>query len=111
MTTFPNIAALRHEIAQHEHDANNVDAFNAFERRAAREHAAALRDELDDAIAQLRTPDVAAVLDAVRTTGKSAHPQRGERVSDLVYAVAITNNVNPVALQHDVEQYADALDA
>jgi hypothetical protein len=40
-----------------------------------------------------------------------AHPQRGERVSDLVYAVAITNDVNPVALQHDVEQYADALDA
>jgi hypothetical protein len=58
----------------------------------------------------LRTPDVAAVLDAVRTTGKSAHPQRGERVSTLVYAVAIARDVNPVALQRDVEQYADALD-
>jgi hypothetical protein len=103
MTNFPNIAALRHEIEQHEHDANNVDAYNAIERSAAREHAAALRDELSDAIAQLRTPDVAAVLDAVRATGKSA--------SELVFAIAVTRDVNPVALRRDVERYADALDA
>src|SRR4051812_37986998 len=59
----------------------------------------------------LRTPAVAAVLDAVRTTGKSAHPKRDELVSELVLAVAILHNLNPTELQRDVDAYADALDA
>jgi hypothetical protein len=59
----------------------------------------------------LRTAPVATVLDAVRETGKSAHPMPGQRVSDLVSLVAVDLNVNPVELQLAVERWADALDA
>lgn len=61
--------------------------------------------------AALRTADVAAVLDAVRVTGRSAHPTSTQSVSDLVFAVAISRNVNPYDLQRDVVAYADALDS
>jgi hypothetical protein len=59
----------------------------------------------------LRTPDVAAVLDAVRATGLSAFPAVGaeDRVSSVVVLVALERNLNPVALQRAVLAYADAL--
>jgi hypothetical protein len=63
-----------------------------------------------DRITAARTTGVALVLDAVRATGKGAHPTRGQRVSDVVTMVAVANNLNPVALQAEVEAYADALD-
>jgi hypothetical protein len=68
-----------------------------------------MNNELDR-ITAARTTGVALVLDAVRATGKGAHPTRGQRVSDVVTMVAVANNLNPVELQAEVEAYADALD-
>lgn len=58
----------------------------------------------------LRTPAVAAVLDGVRHTGMSAHAPAGEPYSNLVFHIAIKLGLNPVALQAEVDTYADALD-
>lgn len=57
-----------------------------------------------------RSDDLAAVLDAVRRTGMSAHPRRGEQVSSLVLAVAVARDCNPRDLQDEVTAYAVALD-
>lgn len=57
-----------------------------------------------------KSPALSTVLDFVRSTGKSAHPQKGEKVSDLVMMVALMMDQNPIALQAEVEAYADALD-
>lgn len=43
-----------------------------------------------------------AVLQAVRETGRSAHPRADQRVSDLVMAVSISLGLNPVELQSKV---------
>ena len=56
----------------------------------------------------LRTPHVAAVLDLVRETGRSAFPRRGAPFSDIVLAVAVERGIAPKALQADVFAYADA---
>ena len=61
--------------------------------------------------AELRTPGVALVLNAVQATGMSAHPRSGETVSELVTLIAIDAHLNPVELQAAVERYADAQDA
>ena len=76
----------------------------------------ALRAMLDYDLARKRTEGVAAVLDAVRRTGRSAHPTAVEAVmpgavSALVFSVALARNVAPVALQAEVNAYADAQDA
>lgn len=63
-----------------------------------------------DAWMRLRDADVTAVLDAVRRTGKSAHPPAGVWVSDVVFAVARSRGASPSALQRKVEAYADACD-
>jgi hypothetical protein len=60
-----------------------------------------------DALARYRTPGVAAVLDAVRATGRTAHAEDGDGVSMLVFAVAVTRGENPVALQREVELYVE----
>lgn len=51
-----------------------------------------------------------AVLDAVRTTGKSAHPLSGEPYSPLVRRVAFDRCLSTVTLQAVVEAWADGLD-
>lgn len=53
-----------------------------------------------------KTEHVAAILDLVRKTGQSAHPKRGQAVSDLVTAYALANHLDPVAIQAEVEAYA-----
>ncbi len=58
-----------------------------------------------------RSAALDAVLAAVAKTGLSAHPFDGKEVSDLVFIVAIARDVNPVALQAEVEAWADYLDA
>lgn len=59
----------------------------------------------------LRTDVVELVLNAVRKTGKSAHVASGERVSELVFDVAIMHDLNPVDVQREIDAYSDALDA
>lgn len=55
--------------------------------------------------------DVAAVLDAVRETGRSAFPTPTETdgIAGLVFAVAVQRGLNPVALQADVNAYVASL--
>lgn len=63
-------------------------------------------------VAELRTPDVAAVLDLVQRTGLSAHDIAPDRThSPIVAAAAVLQDCDPVALQAAVEAYCDALDA
>jgi hypothetical protein len=63
---------------------------------------------------QLRTADIAAVLDAVRETGFSAHPRPGngdyglDGIAPIVFAVAVNRGRNPVELQAEVNAYANA---
>lgn len=57
----------------------------------------------------LRTPAVAAVLDAVRATGLSAFPKSDGSPADVVFAVAVLRNLNPVELQRQVLAYADGI--
>lgn len=57
-----------------------------------------------------RTPNVTLVLDAVRETGRSAIPQPGQKVSDLVFSVAVAHGLNPVQLQQAVRSYAKNAD-
>lgn len=53
------------------------------------------------------SPELHAVLDMVRATGKSAHPRPGHGTSDVVECVAILFGVSPVALQRQVHELAD----
>ncbi len=60
---------------------------------------------------EVQPSDIRAVTDAVRRTGKSAHPKRAGGISELVHAVAIDRILSPRELQTAVERYADGLDA
>lgn len=58
--------------------------------------------------------DVAAVLDAVKRTGRSAQPTPIEAmmpgaISALVFSVAVERGLSPVALQADVNAYVASL--
>lgn len=59
----------------------------------------------------LRTPAVTLALDLVRDGGGSAHPARGQFVSDIAATVAVRLNRNPVTVQREITRYADAQDA
>lgn len=56
-----------------------------------------------------KSPGLIAVLDAVRQTGRTAHPEAGARVSTLVFAVAVTEGLNPVELQAEVGAWSRIL--
>lgn len=59
-----------------------------------------------------KSPGLTEVLDVVRRTGMSAHHRTvSGAVSEVVTAVAVCRGLNPVALQAEVEAWADALDA
>lgn len=55
-----------------------------------------------------KSPALAEVLDLVRATGRSAAPV-DQDISDLVFAVAVWRNLNPVALQAEVRAWAEGL--
>jgi hypothetical protein len=61
-------------------------------------------------LAALRTPGVALVLDAVRATGRTAHPTAPARVSGLVADVAAVNGLDRDRLQAEVNAFADMSD-
>lgn len=70
-------------------------------------HHAAWQDDHDDHDQQR----LRAVLDAVRSSGLSAHPRAGQSISDLVLLLSIHHDWNPVALQALVRDYADRLES